>query len=89
MKTRVILTAALFLLVCTATAQRPKQNISPARHPNLAAAQRFTLQAYEKVSAAQRANEWDLGGHAQKAKELLEQADRELKLAAETANAKK
>jgi hypothetical protein len=89
MKTRVILTAALFLLGCTAMAQRPRQNISPARHPNLAAAQRFTLQAYEKISAAQKANEWDLGGHARKAKELLEQADRELKLAAEVSNANK
>jgi hypothetical protein len=36
--------------------------------------------------AAQKANEWDMRGHAQKAKELLEQANSELKQAAEAAN---
>jgi hypothetical protein len=35
---------------------------------------------------AQRANEWDLAGHAQKAKELLDQVNNELKLAAEASN---
>jgi len=38
--------------------------------------------------AAQRANEWDMGGHAQKAKDLLEQVNNELKQAAEAANRK-
>jgi hypothetical protein len=56
------------------------------RWPNLAAAQRLSQQAFDKIIAAQRANEWDMGGHAQKAKELLEQVNRELKEAAETAN---
>jgi hypothetical protein len=89
MKTRVILSAAVLLLVCAAMAQRPpKRNISPARHPNLAAAQKYTAQAFEKIAAAQKANEWDLGGHAQKAKDLLLEADKELKLAAEAANAR-
>jgi hypothetical protein len=36
--------------------------------------------------AAQRANEWDMEGHAQKAKNLLDDVNRELKMAAETAN---
>jgi hypothetical protein len=62
------------------------QNVSPRRHPNLAAAQRFCDQAYMKVSAAQTANEWDMNGHAAKAKDLLEQANKELKEAAEAAN---
>jgi len=65
---------------------QPERNVSPMRHPNLAAAQRLTQQAWEKISAAQQANEWDMNGHAAKAKELLEQANRELKAAAETAN---
>ena len=56
------------------------------RHPNLAAAQRLTDQAYNKISAAQQANEWDMDGHAAKAKDLLDQANRELKAAAEAAN---
>lgn len=69
-----------------ALAQRPKDNVSGARHPNLAAAQRLSSQAYQRVLDAQQANEWDMQGHAQKAKELLDQVDRELKMAAEAAN---
>jgi hypothetical protein len=64
----------------------PARNVNPARHPNIAAAQRLCDQAFQRISAAQAANEWDLGGHAEKAKELLDQAGRELKLAAEAAN---
>ena len=67
-------------------AQIPKDNVSARRHPNLAAAQRICTQAYEKIVAAQKANEWDMHGHAQKAKELLEQVNNELKEAAEAAN---
>jgi len=77
----------LTLLVGTLATAQPKRNVSPARHPNLAAAQKFSQQAFEKITAAQRANEWDLGGHAAKAKSLLEQVNNELKLAAETSNA--
>jgi hypothetical protein len=69
-----------------AVAQRPEKDISAAHHPNLAAAQRLSRQAWEKISAAQEANEWDMNGHAQKAKNLLDEVNRELKLAAEDAN---
>lgn len=72
-----------------ALAQRPERDVAGARHPNIAEAQRFAQQAWEKISAAQAANEWDMGGHAQKAKQLLDQANRELKLAAEAANKKR
>ncbi len=87
-KTRIlsITAAALFFLGGLAVAQKPARNISGARHPNLAAAQHLSRQAYEKTLEAQRANEWDMGGHAQKAKELLEQVNNELKQAAEAAN---
>jgi len=64
----------------------PERNVSAARHPNIAAAQRLCDQAYNKIVAAQQANEWDMDGHAQKAKDLLDQANRELKAAAEAAN---
>jgi F0F1-type ATP synthase membrane subunit b/b' len=64
----------------------PAENISSKKHPNLAAAQRHLDMAFEKVQAAQQANEFDLAGHAAKAKELIDQADRELKMAAEAAN---
>jgi len=43
-------------------------------------------QAFTKVTAAQQANEFDLGGHAAKAKDLLDEANKELKLAAEASN---
>jgi F0F1-type ATP synthase membrane subunit b/b' len=64
----------------------PAENISSKKHPNLAAAQHHLDMAFEKVQAAQQANEFDLAGHAAKAKELIDQADKELKMAAETAN---
>jgi hypothetical protein len=79
-------TVALLLGGGVVLAQRPKDDISGRRHPNLAAAQRLSTQAYEKISAAQAANEFDMKGHAQKAKELLEQVNNELKEAAEAAN---
>ena len=69
-----------------AVAQKPVEDISGKRHPNLAAAQRFSQEAWEKIGAAQQANEWDMEGHAAKAKELLDQVNRELKMAAEAAN---
>lgn len=77
------------LIGAVALAQRPKENVSPGRHPNIAAAQRLCRQAWEKVTAAQEANEWDMNGHAKKAKELLDEASNELKLAAEAANRNK
>ncbi len=76
----------LFLIGGLALAQRPAKNINPGRHPNLAAAQRLSRQAFEKIVAAQEANEWDLQGHAQKAKNLLDEVNNELKQAAEASN---
>jgi hypothetical protein len=67
-------------------AQKPERNVSPKRHPNLAAAQRLTDQAFNKITAAQQANEWDLAGHAKHAKQLLDEANEELKKAAEVSN---
>jgi F0F1-type ATP synthase membrane subunit b/b' len=78
--------ALLFGSLVFAQMKQPVQNISPKRHPNLAAAQRLCDQAFEKIQAAQGANEWDLDGHAAKAKELLDQASRELKQAAQASN---
>jgi hypothetical protein len=88
-KTRFALGAVLILaLICggLAVAQMPKDNVSGKKHPNLAAAQRLSQDAWEKVSAAQQANEWDMDGHAAKAKELLDQVNKELKMSAEAAN---
>jgi len=83
---RAALLGGVFLIGVAASAQRPVKNVSPARHPNLAAAQRLSRQAFEKIMEAQRANEWDMQGHAQKAKNLLDEVNNELKFAAEAAN---
>jgi hypothetical protein len=80
-----IVFASLLLVIGIAIAQ-PRRDVSGRRHPNLAAAQRLCSQAYQRILDAQRANEWDMHGHAQKAKELLEEANNELKAAAEAAN---
>jgi hypothetical protein len=81
---------SLLLLGGVALGQQfPKKNISAARHPNLAAAQRMCQNAFEKLTMAQEANEWDLQGHAQKAKELLDQVNQQLKQAAEASNQRK
>jgi hypothetical protein len=81
--------ASLLLIGGIAIAQQPAQNVSKGKHPNLAAAQRLTAQAFAKITAAQEANEFDMQGHAKKAKDLLDQANNELKQAAQSANANK
>ena len=80
--------AALFIILGAGAtwAQKPVDDISSKKHPNLAAAQHLSRSAWDKVTAAQQANEWDLEGHAAKAKDLLDQVNRELKMAAEMAN---
>ena len=84
---KLLLCTIPFVLAASAALAAPPADNVGHRHPNLAAAQRLATKAYEKVVAAQQANEWDLGGHAQKAKDLLDEVNRELKAAAETANA--
>jgi hypothetical protein len=77
---------AVFLGLALLYADEPATNISAARHPDLAQAQTLINQAYDSIVAAQKANEFDLKGHAAKAKGFLEQASKELKDAALEAN---
>ena len=56
------------------------------RHGNLRAAQKLIERAINKITAAQVANEYDMKGHAARAKELLDQAYDEIKMAALAAN---
>jgi F0F1-type ATP synthase membrane subunit b/b' len=86
---RALLVVALLCSGVLYAQKKPVRNISGKRHPNLAAAQRACNNAFESIKKAQEANEFDMGGHAQKAKDLLEQADKELKEAAEAANKNK
>lgn len=80
---------SLLLIGSIATGQAPVRDISKGRHPNLARAQQASLNAYNAIVMAQEANEWDLAGHAQKAKNLLDEVNKELKLAAEQSNKNK
>jgi len=80
------LVLALAAPVGLALAKEPAKSVNVAKHPNLAAAQKLAAQAFDKLEAAQKANEYDMDGHAQKAKELLQTANDEIKLAAEAAN---
>ena len=86
MKKSIIAAVGLLLLASTVLVAQGK--VSGSRHPNLAAAQKFCDDAIRKIDAAQSANEWDMGGHAKKAKELLAAASAEIKEAALTANKK-
>jgi hypothetical protein len=85
-KNAILALSALALLAGGVARAEPVQNISPALHPNLADAQRLSREAFDRISAAQAANHFDMEGHAARAKALLEQVNLELKLAAEAAN---
>jgi hypothetical protein len=56
------------------------------KHGNMRAAQEDIRQAWLKVDEAQKDNNYNLGGHAGRAKELLSQASGEIKASAEDAN---
>ncbi len=68
-------------------AQEPAVDIDAHRHANLAEAQRHIAQAFHYVNEARKDNRYDMKGHAEKALELLTQANQELKTAAQVANA--
>jgi hypothetical protein len=68
-------------------AQAPVQDIDGNLHSNLAAAQGAVVQAYGYILAAQKQNNSDMQGHAEKARQHLIMANQEMKLAALAANA--
>lgn len=91
-KSKMMLGAALCVAMVgggIAIAQKPERDIDRNRHPNLAAAQELCEQAWVRIDEAQKANKDQLGGHAEKAKHLLEEVNHELKEAAEFANHRK
>lgn len=87
---RAILAETLTMGLAAATVAvaqtQPREGVRAGHHEDLAAAQRLIRDAYDKISAAQEANHSDLGGHAKRAKELLDEAGHELGLAADFAN---
>ncbi len=76
---------AAFVLGAVVFAQQPPVNVGE-RHGNMRAAQQLIQQAWQKVNEAQQDNNYNLGGHAGKAKELLTQASEEIRLSADVAN---
>lgn len=58
-------------------------------HPNLQAANTALETAMNKITAAQKANEFDMDGHAAKAKDAIQLAQDEIKKAGEVATEKK
>jgi hypothetical protein len=54
-------------------------------HPNLVAAQKLINESFDKITKAQDNNDFDLDGHALKAKEALVKAQEEIRLASEYA----
>jgi hypothetical protein len=83
---RILLIGGIMIAVMSAGIALYAGNVKHARHPNLAAAQTFIEKAIQKVSEAQKANEFDMDGHAAKAKALLDEAYSEIKLVALAAN---
>jgi hypothetical protein len=78
--------AVLVLTVAgVAVAQGPVVNIG-GKHPNLRDAQQHIVAAYGKIEAAQHDPHESLGGHGERAKQLLTEADAEIRAAATDAN---
>jgi len=84
---RYLIIGCVLLGLLSGCATTYNERVSPRRHPNLAAAQTFIEKAMNRITAAQEANEFDMNGHAAKAKSLLDEAYSEIKLAALAANA--
>ena len=71
MKIRNLILSSALVLGLVASCITVAHAVDPYRHPNLAAAQSLISQAIDKVTAAQQANEFDMNGHAARAKDLL------------------
>lgn len=75
------LIAACLALTGVVVGQR--SNIDPSQHPALAEAQQHILEATRRIHEAHERDKSDLGGHAEKAIQLLDQASMEVKTASE------
>lgn len=82
---RVLFVLTLICVGVVYAEERPMHDVSPAKHPNIAAAQDLIGKAWDKTVEAQEANNDELKGHADKAKQLLVDAARELSAAAHAA----
>ena len=87
MRKKLAATVGALLFCMVIAAQEPSVDIDKRVHPNLAAAQQHIVEANRYIATAQKDNRYDMKDHAEKARQLLMQADQELKAAAEAANA--
>ena len=83
---RVIAILSILMFCGVILSQEPVVNVDPARHPNIYQAQQLVAQANHYIVIAQKDNRYDMHGHAKKARQLLAEANEELKAAAEDAN---
>ena len=67
----------------------PLKHKSPNSKPNLESTQHDLERAWGHIGAARKADEFDSEGHAAKARELINQAYQELRLAAQSAETSK
>ena len=83
---RIVLSSVFSAILFASGVVVGQETVDPRVHPHLAEAQKMIAGAIGQIDTAQAAWKDKLGGHAQRAKELLQQADGELKQAAEYAN---
>ncbi len=84
MTKKITATLSVFLFCMVMVAQNPVSNIDKKKNMNLAEAQRLVAEANNYIAAAQRDAErdkHDMKGHAEKARQLLVEANQELKAA--------
>jgi len=79
----------VFAFTFNAVADEPAETINTQRHPHLSEAQHHIVLAYKKLKDAERTNRYGVGENMHKAAELLEQANDEIRAAAERVNERK
>ena len=84
---RVFFVLALLCVGVSYAQTKPIQDVNAKISPNLAAAQTYMVDAFNKLSAAQVINNFDMNNHAVNAKNLLVQASNEVSAAAKAAYA--
>jgi hypothetical protein len=85
---KVIVVGLALLSAFAALADRPEPRVSVDRQRNSVfwEAQRSLIDSYRSVSKAQDYNHGELGDHAARAKDLISEANDEIRMAAEYAN---
>ena len=90
MRNKVAAIVSILAFCVLLAAQEPVVDIDRRVHPNLATAQQHIVDANRYLALVQRDNRDEgVRGHLERARQLLAQADEEVKDAAQAANAEK